>query len=591
MCGITGYYNFKKKVNENIIYDPLEKLKKRGPDNKDIFLHNNIVLGHTRLSIIDTSSIANQPMIGGANDNFTIVFNGEIYNYKSLQNQLIKEGFKFKTNSDTEVLIFLYQKYGHKMLKKLNGMFSLCIYDKQNDQLFLARDPLGIKPLYYYSDKSFFCFSSQIKSISEYKGVNNKINKKAEAGLYLFGSVPDPLTPFSHIKSLKAGSYMLVNKNNLEIKSFMKLESFLNIYKKNNVVTQEQIFDSLISTIKLHFISDVPVGVFLSSGVDSSIISNLSKYLNKINLKAFNISFGDLNQKIHDESKVAKKVAKLNDQVFFTQKINYNDFSNSFDKIFEAMDSPSIDGVNTFFVSRLAKNKNTKVVLSGAGADELFFGYSHFKRIPYFLKIRNSIFKYFFDLVYYLLRIPFYKSRIINLLKPGISLFETYLLFRGITTVSELRKKFGTELIDEFLHEINFQYYNSLSANNNEEIKGILRFFEYEFYLKNQLLKDADWASMYHSIELRVPFVNMNFIKEISSLNLNDNSDKKDLVNSVNQFYPLLEEVYNKNKKSFTTPLKLWFSKKFSYKNKTDNKILLNIIYEKYLNSFDKNKL
>jgi asparagine synthase (glutamine-hydrolysing) len=189
------------------------------------------------------------------------------------------------------------------------------------------------------------------------------------------------------------------------------------------------------------------------------------------------------------------------------------------------------------------------------------------------------------------LRIPFYKSRIINLLKPGISLFETYLLFRGITTVSELRKKFGTELIDEFLHEINFQYYNSLSANNNEEIKGVLRFFEYEFYLKNQLLKDADWASMYHSIELRVPFVNMNFIKEISSLNLNDNSDKKDLVNSVNQFYPLLEEVYNKNKKSFTTPLKLWFSKKFSYKNKTDNKILLNIIYEKYLNSFDKNKL
>ncbi len=589
MCGIVGVYSFNKSIiNKKIIEKPLSKLKLRGPDSQSISEFENCIFGHTRLSIIDISLNGMQPMKGGENDRYTIVFNGEIYNYKILRDELIQLGYSFKSNSDTEVLIYLYDHLGPKMKDRLEGMYAFSIFDSLENSIYITRDKFGIKPLYYYYDDEYFAFSSQIKSIVEFDFISKKESFKAKIGYLLLGSVPEPFTPFENIFCVMPGCDLFVNK----IEKVKIVNEFnLGQYAKFNTIipdsTPEFIFNSLRNSVEKHFISDVKVGIFLSSGIDSAYLSNMTKYLGYNDVNTFTISFDELNEKLFDESITAINISNYNDQKNENEKINYADFLENYDSIISAMDSPSIDGINTYFVSKLAKTKGYKVALSGAGADELFLGYNLFSMIPRFIKIRNLFFiKTTLDIFYKLFSPLLSRYRFFHLFKPNITLFELYLVKRGIFTLYDLKNMFGEEKVRQAYSELSLDKLISNSIFDIENIKSKLSIIEFSLYLKNQLLKDADWASMYNSVEIRLPYVDTVLFKELFGFQKIANYSKMNLVESISSYNPILNEVYNKKKKSFTTPIKLWLARKFDIKL-MNNRILLLKIYDEYFNSFD----
>lgn len=589
MCGIVGVYSLEKSVIcKNIIEKPLSKLILRGPDSQSISEFGNCILGHTRLSIIDITENGMQPMHGGQNDRYTIVFNGEIYNYKILREELVQLGYNFKSNSDTEVLINLYDYLGPNMKERLQGMYAFCIFDTLENSIYITRDNFGIKPLYYYFDSKYFAFSSQIKSIVEFDFITKKESFNAKIGYLLLGSVPEPFTPFEGVYCLMPGSDLFVNTiEKVKIINNFNLGKYAGSSRIKSDNISEYIFDSLKKSVEKHFISDVKVGIFLSSGIDSAYLSNMSNYLGYKDVNTFTISFDELDEKNYDESSTAINISVNNQQHYEHEKVNYDSFLENYDSIITAMDTPSIDGINTYFVSRLAKSKGYKVALSGAGADELFLGYDLFTLIPRFLKIRNLFcLRVTLDFFYCIFFPVLSRFRLFHLFKPNITLFELYLVKRGIFSLHDLKKMFGENNVLDAYKELSLDKLIFNATNEIENVKSKLSIIEFSLYLKNQLLKDADWASMYNSVEIRLPYVDTVLFRELFGLQDIADYNKEYLVKSISLHNPILKEVYRKKKKSFTTPIKLWLARKFDLKQ-MDNKTLLLKIYDEYFNSFD----
>jgi len=400
MCGIAGLYAYHDAANA-IDMAELRSIRDhmaaRGPDGRGEWLapDGRVGFGHRRLAIIDLSDRGAQPM-ASENRNTVITFNGEIYNYRSLRSDLEAKGCVFRTQSDTEVLLHLYTAKGEAMVADLRGMFAFAIWDADAGALFVARDPYGIKPLYYSDDGRTFRFASQVRALIAGGAVPHELDAAGQVGFYLFGNVPEPFTWYRHIQALPAGCTLVVDRNGK--RQVRRYHSIAQIYcdaesqyaggePLGKETASAEVRDALLDSVRHHMVADVPVGAFLSSGIDSGAIVGLMRDANQHDIETVTLSFTEFCGHPEDEAPLADEVARLYGARHTTRVITEGEFAADLPRILETMDQPSIDGVNTWFAAKAAHELGLKVVLSGLGGDELFGGYPSFRDIPKWVRL------------------------------------------------------------------------------------------------------------------------------------------------------------------------------------------------------------
>ena len=532
MCGINGIYAFHTAANlpaEGELLATRDHMRARGPDGAGLWWSENRRLGiaHRRLSIIDLSERANQPM-ASADGRFIIVFNGEIYNYPALRTELETEGVRFRTTSDTEALLHLYARDGEAMVHKLRGMYAFAIWDTKKRALFLARDPYGIKPLYTANDGWTFRFASQVKALLAGGQVSRDPEPAGLVGYHLLGSVPEPFTLYREIRALPAGHFQWVDEAGpREPRRFANLSAVLAEGAEHSAAPSEliaRVRQATLESVGAHLLADVEVGVFLSAGIDSGVLLGLMRDAGQQKVRAITLGFDEFADTAEDEVPLAAQVACNYGAEHVIRRVGEREFKNDLPAILEAMDQPSIDGVNTWFVSKAAKEAGLKVALSGLGGDELLAGYPSFRDIPRWRK-RYGV----------LARVPFWghMARFVTaMLMPefvrrnpkAAGMFEhagdwsgCYLLRRGVYLPHELPSLLGDEVSREGLHRLNLarKYKAQLQPDPGSDITRIC-VLESSNYMRNQLLRDADWAGMAHSLEIRVPLVDWQLVKTLS---------------------------------------------------------------------------
>lgn len=390
MCGIAGifaYHNKANPVNPAELTRIRDYMTSRGPDKSGAWLNRDgrVGLAHRRLSIIDLSNSGAQPMVS-ADGSLAVTFNGEIYNYQELRRLLEQKGYVFRSASDTEVLLHLYAYKGADMVADLRGMFAFAIWDNKRNSFFLARDPYGIKPLYYCDDGRTLRFASQVKALVAGGGVSTDPDPAGVAGFYLFGSVPEPFTCFGSIRALPAGSSMYAGREGLsEIREFFSIAKVYEEAESADVkptACTAAVHDALLDSVRYHLIADVPVGAFLSAGINSGALVGLMRDAGQSEIKTITLGFTEFEHTQHDETLLAGEVAKIYGTNHHRRLVTRKEFEDDLPQILTAMDQPSIDGINTWFVSKAAHEIGLKVAISGLGGDELFGGYPSFRQIP-----------------------------------------------------------------------------------------------------------------------------------------------------------------------------------------------------------------
>ena len=575
MCGISGIINFQSssKDDELSIEKMNKRLLSRGPDANSIWSSEDKMtfLGHTRLSIIDPFESSNQPLFDYQN-NIIITYNGELYNYWELRKELISLGYNFNTNSDTEVIIKLYIHYKEEMFNKMLGMFAFCINDISNKKFLLARDHYGIKPLYYFYDRNKFIFSSQVKSIIENNYIKKEIDPLAVCSFLINGSVKEPSTMYKNVKALDAGNYLIIDDGNLQNYSFYNLaDHILEVQNtRNEAISEITLFEeSLNNTMKRHITSDVPIALYLSSGVDSTSLLNALNQVSNDKINTITLGFDDYKNTKYDEISQAAQISKnFNTKSFF----HYEDskkFKDLKTNILKNMDQPSIDGINTYLISRYANSLGYKVAISGIGGDELFSGYPTFYDVPRMKKIYEN---------------TQYLHRFSNILKGSTrkifdvfnakkmayfydfsySYIGAYTLRRALFMPDELYNFLPQSFVKNGLEEFNQTLIDEENLISIKDNISKITYLEFNNYLRNQLLKDADWAGMANSVEIRVPFIDKEFIDSVIKLSIHNRKEKKILKATVQA--PLKEILSGTSKKGFMIPVSNWInSKKNSY--------------------------
>ncbi len=543
MCGIFGYIN-KKELNDREVFDPLSK---RGPDNSSIVELKNFEDGgnickvfHTRLSIIDVDSRSDQPLFDD-NERFVITYNGELYNFKELKNVLSSKGYTFKTESDTEVVLKAYIEWGENMLGKLRGMFAFAIFDKLLSKIFLARDIFGIKPLYYLFNEDSFVFSSLLTAILK-SGVKNKfhLNKSAIQTFLYTGSFIAPETISKEIKLLPPGHSLLYSQGEMSINKYSDLSSFIEQDKFGSYEkVKKDVRDTLIDSVEKHFIADVPVGVLLSGGIDSSLIAGISSRILNKRINTYSIGYKDNKFKKIDETGVAQKTAHFINSAHENILIDFVDFNDLFTEFIDAIDVPSIDGFNTFIISKKIAQR-VKVVLSGLGGDEMFAGYPIYKNVFYSRNL-SLLDKTISS------RVP---SKVLFLLKKNHIEYRN----KSVNDILIRYRNFNESSTDEVLSIL-----ENLMTNRGSDIERV-SIYEIQRYMINTLLRDSDAVSMFSGLEMRVPFVDKEVMKVafkiLDKMKFNKSYNKPVLVDSFKDV--LLPEVYLSKKRGFSLPVPTW---------------------------------
>jgi len=550
MCGIAGIYDLNNLPTKNELDPMIDIMYHRGPDAKGSMKKGPIAMGMRRLSIIDLSENGNQP-ISNEDESITVVCNGEIYNYVELKDDLIKHGYNFKSDTDTEVLIYLYDLYGPKMLQYLNGMFAFSIWDDKNNSLFLARDRMGIKPLYYTNMNNRFLYASELKSILMNNHANRSINKNSIADYLQIGYVPSKHTPYKDIYKLLPGHYIICDVGGVQIKRWWDMSRM----NKKNTIPNKDIIDQFDKSIYYRMRADVPVAGFLSGGLDSSLIVSTAAKLSNINFSTYNVKFED---SVFDESQFARTAAKHSDTKHHQVEANIDDVINHLPLIIWHLDEPIADSaiVPAYLVSMFA-SKDVKVCLSGLGGDELFGGYSRYIDKP-MGKYRKLLSKAPW-LAYLIMKVlGFFNSSYVRKIKPLTSKTErwrNYLLHIQLFEKNELKKlgfeKFGK--CESLIKDLWEKYPGHDSV-------GRRQFIDQHTYLPDQILALTDKLSMATSLEVRVPFLDHNMV--ISSTNIPESQKQ-----NKNEFKILLKKVLgnrvpkkilNRKKWGFASPMQNW---------------------------------
>ena len=567
MCGITGIFAFNENGKRHLqkINAATRTLTKRGPDGEGFFLHKNIALGHRRLSIIDTSTAAAQPFTDQS-ERYTIIFNGEIFNYKQLRNQLEAKGIQFKSQSDTEVLLQLFIVYKEKCLEQLDGEFAFAIYDKSTDELFLARDRFGIKPLYYHIDAERFTFASEIKALIAFD-IPKVIDKTSLQLYFHLNYIPGPHSIFEDVKKLEAGTFIKLGLKGIKEQNKYYAIS-LSDQAKSKITYDSALktFRELLeSSVQNRMISDVPLGTFLSGGIDSSIITAIASQQTK-HLNSFSIGFKD--EPLFDETRFAELLAKKYNTNHTVFQLSNDDLFANLQQVLDYTDEPFADS-SALAVNILSMHtkKHVTVALSGDGADELFAGYNKHAAE---LKVRIGGIK-------------------ANLVKSSHSLLKKLPKSRNTKTGNKIRQleKFaegmklspqerywqwarwagysGDQLFSKnYSSDLNK---NSFKHRKSELLKDISSDYnsvlltDMHLVLENDMLVKVDRMSMSQSLEVRVPFLDHKIVDFAFSLPSNFKIDKQQRKKIVTDAFKemLPEELISRKKQGFEVPLLKWF--------------------------------
>ncbi|MBD2193885.1 MULTISPECIES: asparagine synthase (glutamine-hydrolyzing) [Calothrix] len=562
MCGIAGIlrFNYHDEHLETQIKRMQIALQHRGPDDTGIYISSDqqAALAHTRLSILDLSSAGHQPM-STSDGRYSITFNGEIYNFQQLRQNLISQGETFYSQTDTEVILKLYQRMGSDCVHHLRGMFAFAIWDDLEKTCFLARDPLGIKPLYYWQSGRTLVFASELRAILASGLPKVDLNIDGLYGYLVTGSVPEPYTLIADIHCLAAGNWLYWQGGNASKKQYWQIN--FTPSDISPVEAQEIVQNALLDSIKNHFISDVPVGIFLSGGIDSTTVLALATKTQTEQLHTYSIAFAESEW---NEGEISQKIADHFGAKHTEYKATLSFAKNLLPTFLGAIDQPSIDGFNTFCVSKIAHDSGMKVVLSGLGGDETFGGYQSFQKVPQMLKWSKQIQKFpsFSKSLGMGLaqwgNVPKMK-RLGDFLYQPPSINSAYRSFRGIFSHTE-----ACAIIQQWLgvssnsNLPNFKNANFLTPEDE------VSFLELSCYMRNQLLRDSDVMSMNWGLELRVPLVDKVLLETVASIpsQIRLAQGKKLLIQSVHE---LPEWVINRPKQGFFFPFEEWMSGEFGY--------------------------
>ena len=522
MCGINGIIRLGERgpaVDEGVLARTRDAMAARGPDGTGLWIADDrgVGLGHRRLAIIDLSDAGAQPMAyeGGR---YRLIFNGEIYNYKELRADLERAGVRFASTSDSEVILALYHREREAMLHKLRGMFTLAIWDGLERRLLLARDPYGIKPLYLAEGGGWLQFASQVKALEAGGRVSQGVDPRGVAGFLLWGSVPEPLTVRRAVRALPAGHLLVVRDGRVEAP-----RCYHDVLAAS-AAPGRGIPEAAEDAVRAHLVADVPVAVFLSAGIDSSLVAALARRVAGVELTTVTARFEDYIGTDLDEGPVAAATARMLGTRHVETTVSREELRGLWPQVSAAMDQPSVDGFNTFVVSRVVRDAGFKVVLSGLGGDELFGGYRTFRQVPALARRVRA-----------LGRVPGAtrawdvgaralagsRPKLGGVVRYGGSIAGAYFLRRGLFLPEELPEIMGREAAEEALRAVEPVGWASRAAGSapsaGDDWVAIHR-LESALYMRNQLLRDSDWASMAHSLELRVPWVDAALHATIAAL-------------------------------------------------------------------------
>lgn len=531
MCGIAGIYNYhsESETIDKSIKKMLSLIKHRGPDESGIFLNHNLAIGSVRLSIVDLLT-GSQPL-SDESENYWIVYNGEIFNYLELRKDLIQKGIHLKTHCDTEIVVQMYALYGEKCLNQFNGQFAFCIWDKKKQQLFLARDRVGIRPLYYWSKNGAFAFCSEIKGLLSLDKTDKMLDAKNISEIFTYWTTITPNTPFKDIKELQPGHFMYVNANTIEIKRYWQLDFSANQSPRNTDLKQsaQELYDLLFDAVKIRLRADVPVGAYLSGGLDSSVTTSLIKEIEPNVLNTFSIGFSE---KAFDETTYQLEAAKYFNTNHTAIRCTAEDIAENFAQTIWHTEYPILRTSPTpmFLLSKKVRENNIKVVMTGEGADEFLAGYNIFKEA----KIRRFWANYPNSKIRpkLLTKLYPYIPNISESSDLALKMFFGYKLTDTENPLySHLLRWNNTSRINSFLSE----EFTSASLNGHDQFNEVLStipegFNEWSNLAKSQYLEatifmsgyllssQGDRMAMGNSVEGRYPFLDYRVIEFCSKL-------------------------------------------------------------------------
>lgn len=568
MCGfiaaITG-----TSLPDGALSAALARMRRRGPDDSGLWREEGICLGHRRLAILDLERRAAQPM-QSRDGRYLIVYNGEIYNFRALRREREAAGDVFRTTSDTEVLLALFAAEGEAMLPRLRGMFAFVIWDREARRAFAARDPFGIKPLYYARAVNGVLLSSQVKALLATGAVSRAADVNGQAGFWLLGSVPEPHTWYRDIRALPAGHCAWIEQDGrVKLKIWHDIgvawrnADILPVRSESEVVATTR--DALQNTIRQHLVADVPVGVFLSGGIDSGALAALMAEADAGSLTGVTVRFDEFAGSVRDETPIAAQLAARYGLRHHVRRVTRDEFLTDLPRILDAMDQPSIDGVNTWYASKAVSELGLKVVVSGVGGDELFQGYSSFRQLPR-LVARARV-----------LRLPGITSLArwagaLQAQRTGNNRWRhaaewvqtlpgAWWLRRGLFSPDDLPGLMGddaaADALEGFAAEARVRVMTGALPCDPYLALGQI---ESMTYLRNQLLRDSDWASMDHGVELRTPLVDAWLLREVTPLlpAFRHFPNKALLAEAPARALP--EAVRRKDKTGFGIPLGQWLA-------------------------------
>ena len=567
MCGLIAAFSGSTQL-ESGIRRALARMHARGSDGEGLWQESGVYLGHRRLAILDLDQRAAQPM-HSACGRYVIVFNGEIYNFRALRKQLQGDGAVFRTESDTEVLLELFARHGANMLPMLHGMFALVIWDRHARRAFAARDPYGIKPLYLARVEGGVLLASQVKALLATGFVSRESDPKGQAGFWMLGSVPEPHTWYRDVQAVRAGHLMWIEDGQV-----IQDECWADIgaawrdaptrIAMPDAEVRERVASALRESVTRHLISDVPVAVFLSGGIDSGALAGLMVEAGARDLQGITIAYDEFVGSHDDEAPVAAAIAAHYGIAHHIRKVTRDEFLADLPRILDAMDQPSIDGINTWYASKAVAELGLKVVVSGVGGDELFQGYPSFKQLPRLVarwqmasRLPGAI-----ALARQLVRLQAKRSgnaRWRHAPDWARSLAGAWWLRRSVHAPEALPALMGggmaADALDGFSATDWVQAMTGPLASKSMLAVGQL---ESLTYMRNQLLRDSDWASMDHSVELRTPLVDAHLLQQLAPLLASfERFPNKSLLAEA-PTKPLPRAVIARRKTGFGIPIKRW---------------------------------
>jgi asparagine synthase (glutamine-hydrolysing) len=578
MCGVVGIFAYRdsaEPVDASELRRIRDHMERRGPDGSGEWLSadGRVGFGHRRLAIIDLSERADQPMTSD-DGRLTITFNGEIYNYRALRQDLEQRGYVFRTESDTEVLLHLYRERGVDMFGALRGMYAFGLWDAAQRSLLLARDPYGIKPLYYADTAGTLRFASQVRALQAGGKLSRARDAAGQVGFFLWGSVPEPHTIYAAVRALPAGSYLQVGhggpatpRQHFSIAQCWSDASLVQPQRLTAGDVQASVGEGLRDSVRAHLVADVPVSAFLSAGIDSSALCSLMTEQGGLITHAITLAFSEFAGSSADEVPLAAAFARSQGLQHHVRRVEQAEFVLDMPEILAAMDQPSIDGVNTWFVSKATAELGLKVAISGLGGDELFGGYPSFQELPRIVRA-----------MYWPGRVPGLGAalrrvtasplafvpvhpKLAGLAEYGGSFAGAYLLKRGLFMPWELERVLPADQVREGLNQLDLPHsIESLLKPMPRLDWAKIAVLEASQYMRNQLLRDTDWASMAHSLEVRVPLVDHVLLSRLAPVLAHAGRSRGKHWLAMSPRGGLPAALRARPKTGFSTPLEGWLS-------------------------------